>query len=176
MYHYHSVYDSQRFQELYSDPGFVRHVAVAKHLGLVTLRLLQPPLLPLNTTQYASELGTYLEKYAGFRLNLGTKLCTDSIRSALGSSLQRPSCPSQPISLDWKRLSSRYKMQVKNSTTLKSRRSSAWKRLSRTWRSTRNYTARILDGRNLLTGFEGPLVSTSMTSTTITQSKLHASV
>lgn len=62
VYHYHSVYDSQRFQELYSDPGFVRHVAVAKHLGLVTLRLLQPPLLPLNTTQYALELGTYLEK------------------------------------------------------------------------------------------------------------------
>ncbi|KAG8926201.1 hypothetical protein FRC01_009216 [Tulasnella sp. 417] len=62
VYHYHSVYDSQRFQELYSDPGFVRHVAVAKHLGLVTLRLLQPPLLPLNTTQYALELGTYLKK------------------------------------------------------------------------------------------------------------------
>ncbi|KAG8988073.1 hypothetical protein FRB90_002974 [Tulasnella sp. 427] len=61
VYHYHSVYDSQRFQELYSDPGFVKHVAVAKHLGLVTLRLLQPPLLPLNTTQYALELGNYLE-------------------------------------------------------------------------------------------------------------------
>lgn len=25
-YHYHSVYDSQRFQELYADPGFHRHV------------------------------------------------------------------------------------------------------------------------------------------------------
>jgi N-acetylated-alpha-linked acidic dipeptidase len=26
VYHYHSVYDSQRFQELYADPGFHRHV------------------------------------------------------------------------------------------------------------------------------------------------------
>ena len=25
-YHYHSIYDSQRWQEVYADPGFVRHV------------------------------------------------------------------------------------------------------------------------------------------------------
>ncbi|KAG8860116.1 hypothetical protein FRB96_004139 [Tulasnella sp. 330] len=62
VYHYHSVYDSIRFQELYADPGYVRHTAVAKHLGLVALRLVQTPLLPLNTTQYAMELFGYLEK------------------------------------------------------------------------------------------------------------------
>ena len=26
VYHYHSVFDSQRWQELYGDPGFHRHV------------------------------------------------------------------------------------------------------------------------------------------------------
>jgi len=26
VYHYHSIYDSQRFQEIYADPGFYRHV------------------------------------------------------------------------------------------------------------------------------------------------------
>ena len=26
VYPYHSVYDSQRFEELYADPGFYRHV------------------------------------------------------------------------------------------------------------------------------------------------------
>ncbi|KAG8924453.1 hypothetical protein FRC02_010413 [Tulasnella sp. 418] len=62
VYHYHSVYDSLRFQELYSDPGFHRHVSVAQHIGLVALRLINTPLLPLNTTQYALELGSYLEK------------------------------------------------------------------------------------------------------------------
>ena len=27
VYHYHSIYDSQRFQEIYADPGFYRHVS-----------------------------------------------------------------------------------------------------------------------------------------------------
>ncbi|KAI0700560.1 hypothetical protein BC835DRAFT_1411911 [Cytidiella melzeri] len=62
VYHYHSVYDTQRWQELYADPGFYRHVAVAKHLGLVALRLTDAIILPLNTTQYALELNDYLDK------------------------------------------------------------------------------------------------------------------
>ncbi|KAF8307013.1 hypothetical protein DL93DRAFT_2101420 [Clavulina sp. PMI_390] len=62
VYHYHSVYDSQQFQEQYADPGFLRHVAVAKYLGLVTLRVADSIILPLNTTQYALELGSYLAK------------------------------------------------------------------------------------------------------------------
>ncbi|EKM59306.1 uncharacterized protein PHACADRAFT_136862 [Phanerochaete carnosa HHB-10118-sp] len=61
VYHYHSIYDSQRWQELYADPGFHRHVAVAKHLGLVALRLTDAVILPLNTSQYALELDDYLE-------------------------------------------------------------------------------------------------------------------
>ena len=39
-------------------------VAVAKHLGLVGLRIADSIILPLNTTQYAIELGHYLDKYA----------------------------------------------------------------------------------------------------------------
>ena len=60
-YHYHSIYDSQRWQELYADPGFHRHVAVAKQLGLVALRIIDSIVLPLNTTQYAYELNEYLK-------------------------------------------------------------------------------------------------------------------
>ncbi|KIY49445.1 Zn-dependent exopeptidase, partial [Fistulina hepatica ATCC 64428] len=62
VYHYHSIYDSQRWQELYADPGFHRHVAVAKHLGLMTLRIADAIVVPLNTTQYALELDDYLDK------------------------------------------------------------------------------------------------------------------
>ena len=29
VYHYHSVFDSERWQELYSDPGFTKHVGLA---------------------------------------------------------------------------------------------------------------------------------------------------
>ncbi|KAF8812308.1 Zn-dependent exopeptidase [Phlegmacium glaucopus] len=60
VYHYHSVFDSERWQELYGDPGFFRHVSVAKHLGLQTLRLSSAPILPFNTTHYAYELESYL--------------------------------------------------------------------------------------------------------------------
>lgn len=38
-------------------------VAVAKHLGLQTLRLASSPLLPFNTTHYAFELESYLDRY-----------------------------------------------------------------------------------------------------------------
>ena len=31
VYHYHSIYDSQRWQELYADPGFYRHVGDHAH-------------------------------------------------------------------------------------------------------------------------------------------------
>ena len=63
VYHYHSIYDSQRWQEEYADPGFSRHAAIAKLLGLLTLRLSDSIILPLNTTQYALELDDYLDTY-----------------------------------------------------------------------------------------------------------------
>jgi N-acetylated-alpha-linked acidic dipeptidase len=80
VFHYHSIYDSQHWQEQYADPGFHRHVsldwtkraakitligaqiAVAKHLGLMTLRLTDAIILPLNTTQYVLELHEYLDQ------------------------------------------------------------------------------------------------------------------
>ncbi|EGO02058.1 hypothetical protein SERLA73DRAFT_177776 [Serpula lacrymans var. lacrymans S7.3] len=62
VYHYHSIYDSEQWSELYGDPGFLRRVAVAKSLGLLTLRLADSIVLPLNTTQYAYELDLYLDR------------------------------------------------------------------------------------------------------------------
>ena len=37
-------------------------VAVSKHLGLQTLRLASSPILPFNTTHYAYELESYLQR------------------------------------------------------------------------------------------------------------------
>ncbi|KAK0495781.1 hypothetical protein EDD18DRAFT_1309958 [Armillaria luteobubalina] len=62
VYHYHSVYDSERWMEVYGDPGFFRHTAVAKHLGLQVLRLADNVVLPFNTTHYSYELENYLDK------------------------------------------------------------------------------------------------------------------
>ncbi|KAF8342316.1 uncharacterized protein EI90DRAFT_2988837 [Cantharellus anzutake] len=74
VYHYHSVYDSHRYQELYADPGFHRHVAVAKYLGLVTLRVADSLILPINTTKYALELGSYLAKVEALAESQGLSL------------------------------------------------------------------------------------------------------
>ncbi|KAG1755479.1 hypothetical protein EDB19DRAFT_1661644 [Suillus lakei] len=62
VYHYHSIFDSQYWQELYGDPGFSRHVAIAKHTGLQVLRLSGDIILPFNTTHYSVELESYLDK------------------------------------------------------------------------------------------------------------------
>jgi N-acetylated-alpha-linked acidic dipeptidase len=62
-YHYHSIFDSQHWQEEYADPGFHRHVAVAQHLGLTALSISDAIILPLNTTQYAYELDGYLDRF-----------------------------------------------------------------------------------------------------------------
>ncbi|KAG6873768.1 hypothetical protein C0995_011587 [Termitomyces sp. Mi166 len=67
VYHYHSIYDSQNFQEVYADPGFHRHVAVAKHMGLLALHLADSFVIPLNTTQYALELDDYLDKVSALQ-------------------------------------------------------------------------------------------------------------
>jgi N-acetylated-alpha-linked acidic dipeptidase len=64
VYHYHSIFDSQYWQELYGDPGFSRHVAIAKHIGLQVLRLSGDIILPFNTTHYSIELESYLDNVA----------------------------------------------------------------------------------------------------------------
>lgn len=62
VYHYHSVFDTQRWQELYGDPTFSRHVAIAKHIGLQVLRLSGDLVLPLNTTHYSLQLEAYVDQ------------------------------------------------------------------------------------------------------------------
>jgi N-acetylated-alpha-linked acidic dipeptidase len=60
---YHSVYDNEYWMEKYGDPGFGRHVVSAKVLGLVLLRMADSLVIPLNVTQYATELTDYKNKY-----------------------------------------------------------------------------------------------------------------
>uniref|UniRef100_A0A8H7Y1D9 Zn-dependent exopeptidase n=1 Tax=Psilocybe cubensis TaxID=181762 RepID=A0A8H7Y1D9_PSICU len=83
VYHYHSVFDSERWQELYADPGFHRHVAVAKHLGLQTLRLATSALLPFNTTHYAFELESYLDRVESIASQASIDVNLDPLRSSI---------------------------------------------------------------------------------------------
>ncbi|KAE9399632.1 Zn-dependent exopeptidase [Gymnopus androsaceus JB14] len=85
VYHYHSVYDSERWEEMYADPGFYRHVAVAKHLGLIALRLAGSAVLPLNTTHYSYELENYLNKVEGLVLAESIEVDLSPLRKSIHS-------------------------------------------------------------------------------------------
>ncbi|KAH9179540.1 Zn-dependent exopeptidase [Lactarius sanguifluus] len=85
VYHYHSVYDSVRWQEVYGDPGFVKHVAVAKNLGLQTLRLATALVLPFNTTNYAFELEHHLNKVEKLAASSATTPNLVPLRAAIKS-------------------------------------------------------------------------------------------
>ncbi|KAI0353023.1 Zn-dependent exopeptidase [Trametes cingulata] len=90
-YHYHSIYDTEMWKEKYADPGFEKHVAVAKHLGLVILRLADSTMVPLNTTHYALELEKYLDRVKETASTLGISVdfanLTHEVRSVQLASL-----------------------------------------------------------------------------------------
>ncbi|KAF5391031.1 hypothetical protein D9757_004051 [Collybiopsis confluens] len=85
VYHYHSVYDSERWEELYADPGFHRHVAVAQHLGLIALRLSGSIILPLNTTHYSLELEKYLNQVKEQALSESVKVDLSAVKNSIRS-------------------------------------------------------------------------------------------
>lgn len=62
VYHYHSNYDSFAWMDKFGDPGFHRHEALAKVLGLTALRAAQQPFLPIDVVAYAHELRTYYDR------------------------------------------------------------------------------------------------------------------
>ncbi|KAF8833188.1 Zn-dependent exopeptidase [Paxillus ammoniavirescens] len=82
-YHYHSIYDSQMWQETYGDPGFHRHVALAKSLGLLTLRLADSIIVPLNTTQYALQLDSYVDTVEASAAGIATLPKFNKLRKAI---------------------------------------------------------------------------------------------
>jgi N-acetylated-alpha-linked acidic dipeptidase len=61
-YHYHSIYDSHHWMATYGDRGFHGHVALAKHIGLLGLKIVDSIILPINTTRYCEDLFGYIEK------------------------------------------------------------------------------------------------------------------
>ncbi|KAG0143175.1 hypothetical protein CROQUDRAFT_49180 [Cronartium quercuum f. sp. fusiforme G11] len=61
VYHYHSIYDSTYWMETYGDPGYARHLSIARLLGLVTLRFTESKILPIDLLSYSEALKTYLK-------------------------------------------------------------------------------------------------------------------
>lgn len=64
VYHYHSNYDSYHWMATYGDPGFHYHATAAKILALFTAKLAETPVLPMNITDYATALKSYVDQVA----------------------------------------------------------------------------------------------------------------
>ena len=62
VYHYHSNYDSFAWMDKYGDNGWHYHVTMAKLLALSVATLSDSPILPLNATDYAKALQTYMQR------------------------------------------------------------------------------------------------------------------
>lgn len=60
---YHSNYDSFHWMETQGDPGFHYHTAATQFWGMLALELADAPsLLPLNYTDYANQLVSYVHR------------------------------------------------------------------------------------------------------------------
>ncbi|KAL6714104.1 hypothetical protein ACLMJK_008598 [Lecanora helva] len=60
VYHYHSNYDSFAWMDNYGDVGWHYHITMTKIWALFAASLVETPVLPLNATDYANGLATYL--------------------------------------------------------------------------------------------------------------------
>ncbi|KAF2151695.1 peptidase M28 [Myriangium duriaei CBS 260.36] len=61
VYHYHSNYDSQAWMDKYGDPTFEYHIAIAQLLGLLSVELLESPVLQFNASDYSVALEKYID-------------------------------------------------------------------------------------------------------------------
>jgi N-acetylated-alpha-linked acidic dipeptidase len=75
VYQYHSNYDSFHWMDNFGDPGWHYHVTIARILALLAARLLESPIVPLNMTDYADGLATYLN-HVKDKLDNSTELST----------------------------------------------------------------------------------------------------
>jgi len=69
VYHYHSNYDSFYWMDNFGDPGFQYHIAIAKVISLLAVKLIEEPIVQFNATDYASGLQKYLDSVKAYAPN-----------------------------------------------------------------------------------------------------------
>nr|CAD65847.5 poly(L-malate)-hydrolase precursor [Physarum polycephalum] len=57
---YHSIYDSFAWMDQFGDPGYIKSVALARLIGILAIRFADDIVIPLNFSNYAGQLQTYL--------------------------------------------------------------------------------------------------------------------
>ncbi|MDX6614034.1 MAG: N-acetylated-alpha-linked acidic dipeptidase [Blastocatellia bacterium] len=90
---YHSAYDTFYWMSHFGDPTFEYHVTAARVLGILAMRLADSGGLPLDYTDYATELGDFLSetrKLAG-RAKLSSSFDARAIQEAINDLAQEAS-------------------------------------------------------------------------------------
>lgn len=59
---YHTIYDTYPHYKRFKDPNFAYGIALANTAGLITLRLANADIIPLNFTEWHSKVSKYLEE------------------------------------------------------------------------------------------------------------------
>ncbi|MGA9994140.1 MAG: M28 family metallopeptidase [Pyrinomonadaceae bacterium] len=84
---YHSAYDSFHWMEKFGDPKFVYHVAAAQIWGTIALRLANADALPLDYTDYATQIRDFYDetlrtaKRRKLEASFDAKALTDAINN-----------------------------------------------------------------------------------------------
>lgn len=60
VYHYHSNYDSFHWMDKFGDSHWKYHVAIAQVAALTAARLIDMPIIPMNATDYAVAIDSYI--------------------------------------------------------------------------------------------------------------------
>jgi N-acetylated-alpha-linked acidic dipeptidase len=62
---YHSAYDNHIWMAKFGDPGFRYHATMTRLWGLITLRLANADIVPLDYTPYAARIREFIDELAG---------------------------------------------------------------------------------------------------------------
>ena len=77
VYPYHSNYDSYYWINKFGDPGFTRHLAMARLFGVLAVRLAGPEVVPFEAQEYATELERHARAFNSSKassINMGKVL------------------------------------------------------------------------------------------------------
>ncbi|KAI0516764.1 N-acetylated-alpha-linked acidic dipeptidase-like protein 2 [Xylaria bambusicola] len=83
VYHYHSNYDSYHWMSNFGDPGFLAHKYMTKYLTLLAYNLATAESLPLNVSNWVTQMETYYDDLLSTINSTSNTLDISSLRSAL---------------------------------------------------------------------------------------------
>ncbi|KAI1174899.1 N-acetylated-alpha-linked acidic dipeptidase-like protein 2 [Nemania sp. FL0916] len=83
VYHYHSNYDSYHWMSNFGDPGFLAHKYMAKYLTLLAYNLATQDTLPLNVSNWATQMEIYYNDLETTINSTSDTLDISPLRSAL---------------------------------------------------------------------------------------------